>query len=61
MLRDPGENKFNALQNELAQALTRTIRKQRESFQDSSDALLAMQLSDYVNTWLCAKWVGKYK
>jgi hypothetical protein len=44
MLRDLGENKFNALQHELARTLARTIRKQLENIQDSSDTLLAMQL-----------------
>jgi hypothetical protein len=50
MLRNLGENKFNTLQSELARgkaplALARTIRSQWGDFQDSSDTLLAMQLT----------------
>ena len=50
MLRNLGESKFSALQNELARgkaplALARTIRSQWGDFQDSSDTLLAMQLT----------------
>jgi hypothetical protein len=50
MLRNLGESKFIALQNELARgkaplALARTIRSQWGDFQDCSDTLLAMQLT----------------
>jgi hypothetical protein len=50
MLRNLGESKFNTLQNELARgkaplALARTIRSQWGEFKDSSDTLLAMQLT----------------
>jgi hypothetical protein len=50
MLRNLGESKFNTLQSELARgkaplALARTIRSQWGDFQDSSDTLLAMQLT----------------
>jgi len=50
MLRNLGESKFSALQNELARgkaplALARTIRSQWGDFQDCSDTLLAMQLT----------------
>jgi hypothetical protein len=50
MLRNLGESKFNAVQNELARgkaplALARTIRSQWGDFQDCSDTLLAMQLT----------------
>jgi hypothetical protein len=50
MLRNLGESKFNTLQNELARgkaplALARTIRSQWGDFRESSDTLLAMQLT----------------
>jgi hypothetical protein len=49
-LRNLGESKFNALQNELARgkaplALARTIQREWGDFNDCSDTLLAMQLT----------------